>query len=106
MFATKLTAMVTALVFALTMILVTMPQPAEAMHDHWERWNYYIHYYGIDGSLCHFSHYEWSEPISSYHYNTSGQHGYGGNLAHHESHGQTIVRYVNLYETVHLPHVC
>ena len=62
--------------------------------------------YDAYDNFCWHKHYEWVDPISSPHYNGSGQHGYGGNLGHHQSHGQTIVMYVLEFETVYFPGDC
>ena len=76
------------------------------MHDHFVQKELFIHYYDAYGNFCWHKHYEYVDPISSPHYNGSGQHGYGGNLGHHQSHGQTIVMYVLEFETVYFPGDC
>lgn len=81
-------------------------QPAQAMWNHFKKDELYIHYYDAYDNFCWHKHYEGVSPISSYHYNTSGQHGYGGNLAHHQSHGEKIVKWVLEFETVYYPGDC
>ena len=107
MFATKLAAMITAFVFALTILLVHAPPIAEATADRYTADGVVKHWHTESGQYCYSTLHMIKSTIkkdtSTPHYKTYGDSSGGSHPSHDVSYSVTILAVYSYYSLKECP---